>query len=503
MEEKKEIKISRKKLVIIIIAAVACLAAALAVGIALGRGSSDTRQNEQKPQQTENETAGSGVEEREALTEGVEQSAYTVIADDNVYWGYETGLFCAPLDETGAVGAMKKESEFPQKLRQMILSGDDLYCNFEDGIYHFDLKNKGTGTRITSKTAYDGFWLADRQIYFCKDETVYCVPAAGGIEQEIASGVLDYAVTSAGIFYLNEKGTKMYQMDLNGEGVTEVAQTENIRSVTPFGNFLFLKGDDLWTYDPVEKQKEKLGLSEKIEKDGDVLVTDQFVIYDGISGETRQYYLESRKDIEKKYISNVEKPYSVQYKNNLYYSFNSGELTRMTLDTFEKQKTDAEEYMQQAVSENTPTADTPSDSSGDYNIGSNLIGKVSNGTAFVQSDYFYLALNYDDYADGLWEYEVVNPTTISFYYTKARKSGNGGHVVTIEAFDWGDNGYEQYPAYAVAGLSETKKYIAVFPTDVQYDLNSAQQRNEYERLRKFADRIDQNRADNPFSASQE
>ncbi|MDE6434558.1 MAG: hypothetical protein K2L07_10050 [Lachnospiraceae bacterium] len=35
--------------------------------------------------------------------------------------------------------------------------------------------------------------------------------------------------------------------------------------------------------------------------------------------------------------------------------------------------------------------------------------------------------------------------------------------------EWEDNSYEDFPEYTVAGISENKKYIAIFPTDVQYD----------------------------------
>ena len=68
------------------------------------------------------------------------------------------------------------------------------------------------------------------------------------------------------------------------------------------------------------------------------------------------------------------------------------------------------------------------------------------------------------------------------------------------AFDWGENGYENFPNYKIACLTENKKYIAMFPTDVQYNPNDSVQAEEYARLRQWASNIDQDNSSNPFSA---
>lgn len=73
--------------------------------------------------------------------------------------------------------------------------------------------------------------------------------------------------------------------------------------------------------------------------------------------------------------------------------------------------------------------------------------------------------------------------------------------MTIRAYGWGDNSYSELPSYQIAGLSSDKKYVAIFPTDVQYDSNDSIQCSEYPALLEYAKRVDQDNPDNPFSVT--
>lgn len=140
---------------------------------------------------------------------------------------------------------------------------------------------------------------------------------------------------------------------------------------------------------------------------------------------------------------------------------------------------------------------------GDYRIDANLYAKTSEGTvAFLATDHFCLYFNYDDFSNGLWEWETADSSSINFYYAPARAAGYGGLVFSLRAYDWGDNGYADWPHYAMAGQTNTKKYVVTFPTDVQYDPNDESQAAEYQRLFQYAERIDQNSSDSPISFSE-
>lgn len=134
-----------------------------------------------------------------------------------------------------------------------------------------------------------------------------------------------------------------------------------------------------------------------------------------------------------------------------------------------------------------------------YNIASGICVRASEGASFLDTDDFSLYLP----GDIAWDYELVDLDTIAIYHTQAREDGYGGHVVSISAFDWGVNDYEEYPSWSVAGLNEEKKFIAIYPTDVQFNVEDSTQSREYNRLLNVAQRMncqDEELAkDNPFN----
>lgn len=139
-------------------------------------------------------------------------------------------------------------------------------------------------------------------------------------------------------------------------------------------------------------------------------------------------------------------------------------------------------------------------SSDSYRIDAGLREWTSQGLVFLQGDYITLYVNAEDYNNGLIGWEAnAEGDSLKIYYPKAHDSGHGGTVVTLMAFDWGENGYENFPNYKIACLTENKKYIAMFPTDVQYNPNDSVQAEEYARLRQWASNIDQDNSSNPFS----
>lgn len=136
-----------------------------------------------------------------------------------------------------------------------------------------------------------------------------------------------------------------------------------------------------------------------------------------------------------------------------------------------------------------------------YNLASGIKTRASEGASYLETDYFSLYLP----GDLAWEYVVEDNTTIGIYYTPAKEAGFGGHVVTLRAYDWGENEYEDYPAWSIAGLSNEKKFVAIYPTDVQFDPKDSVQAGEYRRLLDVAERMncdDEELAkDNPFSVT--
>ena len=129
-----------------------------------------------------------------------------------------------------------------------------------------------------------------------------------------------------------------------------------------------------------------------------------------------------------------------------------------------------------------------------FDIASGLSLHSSEGMAQFETDYFTISLP----GDLEWDYEIDGRDSISFIYTPAKEAGVGGRFLEIIAYDWGDNEYEAWPHWQIAGLDADKKYIAILPTDVQYDYTDSVQTEEYQRLFKCAERCDQDNENTIF-----
>ncbi|MDO4345033.1 MAG: hypothetical protein Q4C50_09550 [Eubacteriales bacterium] len=134
----------------------------------------------------------------------------------------------------------------------------------------------------------------------------------------------------------------------------------------------------------------------------------------------------------------------------------------------------------------------------EFDISSGIKTRASEGSAYLETDHFTIYFP----GDISWDYESVDNNTLIIYYTPAKDAGFGGRVVTIKAYDWADNSYEDIPEYSIAGLDSEKKYVAIFPTDLQYDPSDSTQEAEYGRMLKVAKRMDcedeKLTMDNPF-----
>ncbi len=105
--------------------------------------------------------------------------------------------------------------------------------------------------------------------------------------------------------------------------------------------------------------------------------------------------------------------------------------------------------------------------------------------------------------DDEWGYEQTSPSNLEIYYKEAREDGFGGHLVTIMAFDPEDESYVDFPDYAVAGTGKNvnKKFIALFPTDVQFNPEDSEQEEEYMELYNHVKKISEGMANSPFQTA--
>lgn len=503
MGEDKKVSVSKKTLVVAGIIVVLLLIIAVLAGMLLGKTENggekkdaamtqETTEDRLRETEESTENAAASTKEESTLLQGVKQAAYVAVEEGSIYWGQGTALLQGTVDTSGQVTDIQQTMDLGEDVRLILIDGDDVYCNRKDGIYRYELGNS-EGEKLTEKAAYGGFWTVDGALFFKQDDML-CTLSDSGVERPLLSSVVDCVVTTEGIYYLTEEA-KLFRADLDGTEVEEITSVnDTLFAIEVYQDSIYLKGTNVWIYDESEKTCEKLPLQEELEEEGNILITDTYLIYDAASGDHRQFFFDTEQEQKTGYVTNVENPYSVQYNGCLYYTFHSGNLTAVNLVTLESQEI---EWTEEGQGESTAVSGQNDE---EYDIAANLFGRLSDGIASVSSDYIFMIFNYDDYANGLWNVETVDKRTLRFFYTKADESGYGGTVFTIIAYDWGDNSYTDLPNYEVAALSEDKKYIILFPTDVQYDPQDSTQKEEYQRLAAYAKRIKNGNEDNPFGA---
>jgi len=103
-----------------------------------------------------------------------------------------------------------------------------------------------------------------------------------------------------------------------------------------------------------------------------------------------------------------------------------------------------------------------------------------------------------------WSFEPSQDSqAVTFYLFSAQQENYGGKLVTIKAYDINDNSYEQLPSYSVAGVggNTNKRFIAIYPTDVQWNGQDAQQDADYRELSDYLHKIGEGAVNSPFATS--
>lgn len=90
--------------------------------------------------------------------------------------------------------------------------------------------------------------------------------------------------------------------------------------------------------------------------------------------------------------------------------------------------------------------------------------------------------------------------SVTFYLFSAQQEGYGGRLVTIHAYDINDDSYTILPSYSVAGVggNTNKRFVAEFPTDVQWNHEDATQEADYRELYDHVHKIAEGMANSPL-----
>ena len=116
------------------------------------------------------------------------------------------------------------------------------------------------------------------------------------------------------------------------------------------------------------------------------------------------------------------------------------------------------------------------ESTADFDIASGINLKEKDGKKTLKTDHFSLTLSHGK----SWDVKLNSKTSITIYNKALKKAKHGGKLVTILAYDTGDQSYDVLPEYNVIGESNGKTYIAAFPTDVQFDAGETESYSDYQ-----------------------
>ena len=146
------------------------------------------------------------------------------------------------------------------------------------------------------------------------------------------------------------------------------------------------------------------------------------------------------------------------------------------------------------TTESTESATTEATDDYDILAGSELYESGSE-LLLYGNDFLLIMPNNDK-----WGYEKSSNDCMEIYLKSARNANLGGNLVSIMAFDPEDTSYENFPDYAVAGTGQNvnKTFIALFPTDVQFDPQDTQMEADYNELLTYLKKIGDGAVDSPF-----
>lgn len=436
--------------------------------------------------------------------EGVIDASELFIKNGAAFWGYKQQLCSALLDDNHDMYDFVSERTLNGEIYSIAVDGSRMYMSTENGIVCLPLEESDQEQSELSviddrKLSTSSFQMYDGNIYFTYGRSLYSVPAKGGDEKTLEENIEEFQVTVDGVYCLNTKGD-LLRISLDGTERKTLCELDSEGELIIRKDKAYITtGEDkdyIYVYELEEDTYEKLHFEEDLSPYAPVWVTEESIYYESEDYKIFRYDLESRTESQSGASYSLSDCDSGYLQNDVLYYVLADDLYWMHLDSGESFKMGKGEVLDNNSGSDqvSSTAVPGNQAEGAYNIAENIGVFNSEGQARLESKYFTLYLP----ADGDWNYKVIDNTTVSIYYEPAYEAGFGGHLVTIKAFDWGDNSYEDFPRYTVAGLSENKKYIAVFPTDVQFD---SSQEAGYRKMSEHVMRIDNNKegaADNPF-----
>ena len=436
-----------------------------------------------------------------------------VYVDDSgvVFFGYNN-LLCTAIFEDGNVFDYVVEAGFTGDVYALAVYDNALYVSASDGIFKYDLEIfNGSGTASPDVlwdkhlSRYNPFQIYDGKMFFLYGTTLCYIPLEGGTETNLAMEVGDFEVTGSGIYYSKKDGS-LHLVSIDGsedKAVGEVAPAAYLS--LDGGNIYFKRDYHLWNYSLDSGEASEVEAASMTSDFCYPWVKDGTIIYEG--SDLKIHTLKDGTDTAGdtlvgypgKYSGVIFKDWIVSqtadYKELYTIDFKTGSFKKYDMATEL-----ADDIAAGPGSDAKWVEPSGGGSASGYNIMDGFMKNASSdgSVAYMYFNDFLLTMPNND----KWSMED-GKDYVTIYLWSAQQEGYGGKLVTIRAYDLNDDSYEQLPSYHVAGVGKNAgvRFIAEYPTDVQWNPNDATQDADYRDLQAYLQKIGEGAVNSPLQTA--
>lgn len=422
-------------------------------------------------------------------------------------------MICTAVMKDGELSEFVPEAATTGTIYAMAVYNDYLYISANDGFFRYPLSMFSGGSRASAETvmtqpldAFVHFEIFEDRIFFLSGSSLCCIPVDGGELSEVRKDVYDFEVSDRGIYAVQTDG-KMVVISPDLSESRDIGQVAAGVRMTPGGmNLYYRDGVSVMAFSVEKEEAAGTGNTHDASEYFPPWSNGTNVLY---RDENYKCYLVTP-DGEKELERNYEYPSkNTGYVYGDYLLGNDGDARLMcviNMATGEMKNYDLRVEMKDYInkigggkdSDPEPVPDDTKTGSDDFDIMKGFVRNASADTTQQEMYFnqFLLILPNDDDIGFKGEGDHVD-----FIYIPGQNSGYGGRLVTIKAYDIGDDSYKNLPNYHVAGTNYNvgKTYVAIYPSDLQCDPNDSAQTAKYEELKDYVFRIREGSADSPLA----
>lgn len=433
-----------------------------------------------------------------------------------VFFGYRNLLCTARLEGTD-ISEFIVEAGFTGNIYALAVYNNELYVSASDGFFKYPLSMFESGEKTASAVtlmkdsldSFNHFEISGDKIFFTYGYGLYYVPTEGGDKTKIADEVYDFEVSDKGIYYSGRDGS-MHVMSPELDDEREIGRiAEEVRFNPGGANLYYRDGESLKAFSVEKEESEEVRTGNTLNKYYQPWSDGTNVLY---SGEDYTYYVVSsggEKDLGKSSLYPSKAEGSMYGSCLLSTDPNYSQMQLVDLEQGEVKTYDLEkelaEYTGQMGSggsggDGGSGGQSGTSSSAAYDIEKGGAKQASSDGSIVYiyfNDFMMIMPNNDKYG-----YEASGDS-VTFFLVGARQDGFDGRLVTIKAYDMDDESYKEIPSYHVAGVGKnvSKRFIAIYPTDVQWNHEDAQQEADYKDLQTYLQKIGEGAVNSPLKTA--